>query len=368
MPKRHQIPRIAYFVSPHGFGHAARACSVMDAVHRLNRSVAFDVYSTVPRWFFADSLSGPWTYHALLTDIGFVQKSPLEIDLSATLSRLDRFYPTDAATVADLANRISRRGCMLVVCDIAPVGIQAARAAGIPSMLVENFTWDWLYEAYEDVCPGLTRHIRYLRELFGGADFHVQTEPVCRRADADLVSPPLSRRTRMAGAEVRERLGIPGRERLVLLTMGGVPGGLPSLKVLQAQKGIRFLVPGGARAPRREANLTFLPHRSEYFHPDLVKASDAVVGKIGYSTLAETYNAGVPFGYLIRKDFRESEVLVSFAKAHVQGMPVTEEDFNGGAWVSLLPGLLSLPRVTRRGPEASGRVAEFLLNRLAARV
>ena len=37
---------------------------------------------------------------------------------------------------------------------------------------------------------------------------------------------------------------------------------------------------------RVEKNLILLPHHSVFFHPDLVNASDAVVGKLGYSTLA----------------------------------------------------------------------------------
>lgn len=359
--------RIAYFVSPHGYGHAARACAVMDAVHRLNPLIEFDVYTKAPRWFFKDSLSGPWAYHPLISDIGFVQKTPLEIDLPETVSRLDRFYPFDPAMVDGLAHKLSRRRCGLVVCDIAPLGIEAAGASGIPSVLVENFTWDWLYEAYENVEPGIKRHIRDLRDLFGAADFHVQTEPVCQKMNADLVAGPVSRRTRMAGPLVREKLGISDREKVVLLTMGGIRWEFPSLKILQAKDGIRFLIPGASRIPRRKANLTLLPHRSEYFHPDLVNASDVVVGKIGYSTLAEVYNSGVPFGYLVRKDFRESGVLVAFAETHMQGMPVTEEEFNDGAWVSLLPELLALPRVTRREPEGSKRVADFLLKCLENR-
>jgi hypothetical protein len=360
MPYHRKVRRIAYFVSPHGFGHAARACAVMDAVHRLDPEVEFDVYTKVPRWFFADSLSGPWTYHSLLSDIGFVQKTPLEIDLPETIFRLDRFYPPEPATVETLARKVTKRGCGLVVCDIAPLGIMAAKASGVPSVLVENFTWDWLYEAYEGAEPAIGRHVRYLRGLFALADYRVQTEPVCRSMDVDLVTGPISRRRRVARSNVRKMLSISGREKVVLLTMGGIPGRHPHLENLQAQEGIRFLIPGAARIPKQRGNLILLPHRSEYFHPDLVEASDVVVGKVGYSTLAEVYRSGAPFGYLIRKDFRESQVLVAFAEAHMPGMPVTEEEFENGRWISRLRELLALPRVHRRGPDETKRVALFL--------
>ena len=114
--------RIAYFVSPHGYGHAARACAVMSAVQRLHGAVEFEIYTTVPRWFFEDSLSGRFRYHPLLTDIGFAQKTPLEIDLAETLSRLDLFYPPDRDWWKSLARKVPRRRCGLMVCDIAPLG------------------------------------------------------------------------------------------------------------------------------------------------------------------------------------------------------------------------------------------------------
>ena len=68
---------IAYFISPHGYGHAARAAGVMEAVHELNPSIRFEIFTKVPSWFFDDSSSGNFGYHSLLTDIGLVQRTPL---------------------------------------------------------------------------------------------------------------------------------------------------------------------------------------------------------------------------------------------------------------------------------------------------
>jgi len=334
----------------------------MDAVHRLDGEIEFQVYARTPRWFFEDSLSGPWKYHPLITDIGFVQRGPLEIDLPETLSRLDRFYPPDPVFVEEIAHAISKQGCGLVVCDIAPLGIEVARAAGVPSVLIENFTWDWLYEYYVGREPGLRRHCRQLRKLFAAADFHVQTEPICLRGNADLITGPANRRTRMSRSEVRERLAVSSREKMVLLTMGGIRDRNPSLDSLKELAGIRFIVPGGAAgAARQRGSLTLLPQRSEYFHPDLVAASDAVVGKVGYSTLAETYDAGVPFGYVMRGDFRESPVLVAFVEKNMKGMLIAEEELYDGAWVAGLDDLLALPRVSPRATKGSNEIGRFLL-------
>ncbi len=50
--------RIAYFISPHGFGHAARAAAVMEATYEMDPAIRFEIFTQVPRWFFHDSLSG----------------------------------------------------------------------------------------------------------------------------------------------------------------------------------------------------------------------------------------------------------------------------------------------------------------------
>ena len=69
--------RLAYFVSPHGFGHAARACAVMQAVRTAWPDVVFEVFTLVPEWFFAESLGSGFRHHLLRTDVGLVQRTTL---------------------------------------------------------------------------------------------------------------------------------------------------------------------------------------------------------------------------------------------------------------------------------------------------
>ncbi len=77
--------RIAYFISPHGYGHAARASAVMEELYGIDPEIEFDIFTKVPQWFFEDSLSGGFEYYSVLTDIGLVQRTPLKVDLSETL-------------------------------------------------------------------------------------------------------------------------------------------------------------------------------------------------------------------------------------------------------------------------------------------
>jgi hypothetical protein len=359
--------RIAYFISPHGYGHAARAAAVMMALRERDPAIRFEVFTLVPRWFFEDSLPEPFGYHSLLTDIGLVQKTPLIEDMPETLRRLDSFLPFDGPRTQEIAGQISRLQCQLVICDIAPLGIAVAREAGIPSVLVENFTWDWIYRGYMEYEPRLAPHIAYLKDLFDKADYHIQTEPVCQRHTADLTTSPVSRKVRKPAREIRRQLEIPDTARTVMVTMGGIPWDYTFLDQLTFQNNLYFVIPGAAEkmqvrrnSPDGSCGLVLLPHHSDFFHPDLVNACDAVIGKAGYSTLAEVYSAGVPFGYVARPKFRESQVLAAFIEQQMQGLAIAETQLRDGRWLSLVLDLVALPRIQRPGAAGADQVAHFL--------
>ena len=131
-------PRVAAFVSPHGFGHAARASAVMRAAQRLF-GARFEVFTTAPLWFFEESLgASSFGYHAELVDVGFRQRSALHVDLPATVAALDDFLPFEQERIEALASRVRALGCRAVLCDIAPLGVAVAESAGLPSVLVES--------------------------------------------------------------------------------------------------------------------------------------------------------------------------------------------------------------------------------------
>ncbi|MCL4393894.1 MAG: hypothetical protein M1482_03645 [Chloroflexi bacterium] len=352
--------RIAYFVSPHGFGHAARASAVMAALHRVDPALQFDIYTRVPEWFFSDSVVGSFTYHSLLTDVGLAQQSALREDLRQTLAKLKRYIPFDRRLIEQLAARLARAGCRLVVCDISPLGIAAARSAGIPSVLVENFTWDWIYRGYVRAEPRMAVYALRMRKEFRQADYHVQTEPVCQYWRSDVTTGPVSREPNEARRETRARLGLDRRARVALITMGGIPGEYHFLSRLEEQRRLQFVIPGtGSRALKR-GNVLLLPHRSRFYHPNLMNASDVVVGKLGYSTVAEAYRAGVPLAYVPRPRFRESGVMGRFVRAEMNGAEIPERQFQSGDWLSQLNDLAALDRLQRAGPNGAMLAAEFI--------
>ncbi len=351
---------IAYFISPHGFGHAARAAAVMSTLYQIDPSIQFEIFTTVPRWFFEQSLPGPFNYHPVVTDIGLVQHDPLREDPSATVERLDEFLPFIPRVVTLLVEQVEQAACELVVCDIAPLGIAVAQQAAIPSVLEENFTWDWIYESYVDQEPRLREHIGFLWHMFGMVDYRVQTEPVCVYHPAALTTPPVSRAPRARVEDTRAQLSIPAYAPAVMITMGGMEARYEFLHQLNAHPNVYFIIPGGSTQRQHQGNVVLLPHHSQFYHPDLIRACNAVVGKLGYSTVAETYAAGVPLAYIPRAQFPESPVMAEFVKSRMQGLEIEAEKFKEGGWLARLDELLALPRLQRNEPNGSHQVADFL--------
>jgi hypothetical protein len=370
------MDRIAYFITPHGYGHAARASAVMAALQELDPTVGFEIFTKVPHWFFEQSLPGAFGYHSLLTDIGLAQKTPLLEDLPETVRRLEKLLPFDTSLIGELADLMHRLECQLVICDIAPMGIAVARQAALPSLLIENFTWDWIYQGYVSEAPDLDRFIPYLHQLFAAADYHIQTEPAHRWRPPDLVTLPVSRKLRAPAGHIRRKLGIPDQAQAVMITMGGIPGHYDFLERLPRQDDLYYIIPGMDREEQNHlnpavagagptrGNFVLLPHHSDLFHPDMVNASDAVLGKAGYSTLAEVYYAGVPFAYILRPRFRESGVLKAYMERHMRGLPVPGTHLRNGRWASVIEELLAAPRLRRSEVHSADQAARFIYDLL----
>ncbi len=355
--------RVGCCITPHGFGHAARACAVMEALS-ARVAVHFEIVTTVPEWFFTESLTAPYTLHPINCDIGLVQCNSLEEDPGQTLELLDRFYPLGQALVDRVAALFE--DCSLVICDIASLGIAAAQRAGIVSVLVENFTWDWIYSSYLEQWPGFDYHISYLQQLYASVDYHLQAEPVCAAVDCDLLTAPIARQRKLERQVVRDKLQVADKDTLVLVTMGGVPGVEMNLDRMAGMDQC-FVLPGHAKGEMVvQGNLRMLQPDSGIYHPDLVAACDAVIGKVGYSTLAEVYQAGVPFGYICRPEFRESAPLAAFIDREMVSTEITGEQFGDGSWLDRVSELCRRPLDLKKRENGSMAAAAFLADLLSS--
>lgn len=356
-------PRAAVFVSPHGFGHAARASAVMEALHR-RLGFRFELFTSSPPWFFDESVAGTYRSHPVVTDVGFVQTSALAYDLERTVAAVGAFLPFDDALVDRLASAVRGAGCRFVLCDIAPLGVAVAERAGIPSVLVQNFTWPWLYEPLLAEAPELEWLSAELDTWFGRATLHLLAEPFCDpdpRSHGSVL--PVSRPARISRAEARVALGLSPDERVLVVTMGGYTEAMPFLGALEALHGVTVLVTG-AHATETRGNLRLFDNGTRLYMPHLVRAADAVVAKLGYSTVAEVWREGRPLAYVTRSGFREMPPLRDWVAERIPGFEIRGEDFAGGGWIERLTELLDTPAPAPQPRGGADVVVDLVVERL----
>ena len=147
---------------------------------------------------------------------------------------------------------------------------------------------------------------------------------------------------------------------MILVSMGGTPEEYNFFNALQKIKDCDFVLPGVGTHALREGNTITLPHHSEFYHPDLVAAATCMIGKVGYSTIAEAYHSGIPFGYVSRPTFRESPPLAAFISETMPSLPIPPETFRSGEWIHAIPELINRPRGQYRTPNGSEQIAAFI--------
>jgi len=356
------VASVLFLVSPHGFGHAARASAVIEALVGLVPELRVDIATTVPDWFFTDALPTgiDLHLHPVEVDVGLVQRGPFEEDAAATAARLEHVIGSRWEGVGRLAADLGHLRPTVIVADIAPLGLGLAERMGVPAVLVENFTWDFIYRAYGSELEAWAER---LAPMTAAAALRIQAEPCCEPVPGALRVAPVARRRRSPRGEVRRRLGVPPDRTMVLVSMGGVPGLPGEIDRLRSQQRAVVVVPGGAPSIQRSPWMIPLPRRSGYSHPDLVRDADLVVGKLGYSTVAETWTAGVPFAYVARDRFPESPPVSGWVEREMSAARIDRHELESGGWMARLDELLALPRMPERvggAPEAAAAIAGLM--------
>ena len=217
------MKKIRYYITGHGLGHASRSCQIINTVRRRHPQVAVEVVSDAHAWFFQGFLDPSVPVRRARLDFGVLQRDSLLLQEEETLRAYRDFFPERARRIAEETASLSRDGITLVAADIPPAAFAAARAAGVPSVGISNFSWDWIYEGLAASHPGYDDVLASMREDYRCADlllrlpFHGEF-PAFRRIED---TPLLARRAVLPPAEVRRRLKIPGGVRTALLSFGG---------------------------------------------------------------------------------------------------------------------------------------------------
>jgi L-arabinokinase len=360
-----------FYISGHGFGHASRNIEVINALIAARPALRIIVRTTAPKWLFDRTVRGAVEYHHGETDTGIVQIDSLHLDADETVRRARDFMSTFDARVTAETEFLAREQASLVVADAPPLGIAAGTAAGLPTVALGNFTWDWIYSAY----PSTGDLVAVLSAIYARADRALRLPMHGGFASiATIVDLPfVARRSSRDPRDVKEALGLPLDERLVLVSFGGYGIEALDLDALSRLEGYGVLVtssvpvaelPAGLRGGRR-GSLIPVDESAMYdeglHYEDVVRAVDVVVTKPGYGIIAECLANDTALLYTSRGHFIEYDVLVAEMPRFLRTRFIDHADLFAGRWASHLDALLAQPEPGERPPVNGAEVAAAAL-------
>jgi L-arabinokinase len=322
---------IACYISGHGFGHAARVVELIGALLDARPDVSVIVRTTVTPAMFEPLAGARVELQHAATDTGLTQRDSLTIDEQDSARRAAHFYATVDRRADDEAARLRASAVDLVVGDIPPLAFAAAARAGIPSVALGNFTWDWIYSVYPAFDALAPDVISIIRDAYAHATLalrlplHGGFEPMAA-VTRDI--PFIARKSARDRAETRRAVGVDGSRPVVLPSFGAYGAALP-YDVLRGEGRLSVLDP--KRVPEG------------FSYQDLVAAADVVVTKPGYGIVSECAANDTPLLYTSRGRFIEYEIFVAEMPRILRCKYISQEDLLAGQWADAVDALLAQP-------------------------
>ncbi|KAL8106975.1 L-arabinokinase-like [Apium graveolens] len=350
----------AYYVTGHGFGHATRVTEVVR--HLILAGHDVHVVTGAPDFVFTTEIQSPrLILRKVLLDCGAVQADALTVDRLASLEKYSEtaVAPRDSILKTEVEWLHSIKAD-LVVSDVVPVACRAAADAGIRSVCVTNFSWDFIYAEYVMAAGYHHRSIVWqIAEDYSHCEFLIRLPGYCPMpAFRDVIDVPLVvRRLHKPREEVRKELGIAEDVKLVILNFGGQPAGW-KLKEESLPSGWLCLVCGASENQVLPPN--FIKLAKDVYTPDLIAASDCMLGKIGYGTVSEALAYKLPFVFVRRDYFNEEPFLRNMLEYFQGGVEMIRRDLLTGQWRPYLERAVTLKPCYEAGCNG-GEVAARIL-------
>jgi L-arabinokinase len=345
------------------------------------------IVSKLDRSFFEENLPGistdSYSSHVRCLDAGALQSHPLAVDMEATLKFYVRdIFPSHDDMVATEVEFLKNYGVELVLVDATPIACTAGKAAGVKTVILSNFTWDYIYQdmlsmltASSTVGASLPDNVQAAveqcnRDYLAATDY-VQlpgATPIPSGVSASKVldAPLLCRRSSLTRAEVFAKYSIhfPLEAPMLVLSFGGHASDNFMLRGDMLPPSWNCVVLGGGWVCDDSHRFQFLPR--DTFVPDVFSAADVVLGKIGkqhcgnpqssklthhfscyvgYGTVSEcvsAYPKPTPLIYVPRSGWPEEIYLINYIVGLNCGVCMSPESFLAGSWRQCIEDAMNL--------------------------
>jgi hypothetical protein len=349
---------VAFYISGHGFGHASRQIEIINALAARRPNLQILLRTAVPRWLIERTLTARYVLLDRPCDTGVVQIDSLRLDAKATIDAAREFYDSLDARSREEATLLRDHGVRLIVADAPPLACAAAVEAGLDSVVISNFTWDWIYEEYRERLPTSPRLISTIKEAYGHAlaAWRLPMHGGFSAFEHIVDVPFVARHARHGREETRAAFGLPLERPLALSSFGGY--GVDGLDLARLDCLDTWAVVVTGRPDAVLPDGMHLIEDSEIYargfrYEDLVHAADVVLTKPGYGIVSECLANQTAMVYTSRGRFAEYPVIVAAMQEILRSAYLSHDDLFAGRWRIALDAALCAP-APPRNPATNG--------------
>lgn len=358
------------YVSGHGFGHATRVAEVLRTLRERDNRLPIAVVSSAPEGLFRSAVADPLEFRSVECDVGLAQKDALTIDEAATVHQWREFHAGNGDRVDTEWRWLRHSRARVVMGDIPPLAFEAAAEAGLASIALANFSWDWVYRHLSKRQAGLTAAAEWAAAAYKRAGlllrlpFAGDLSAFPKAVDIPLVA----RRPKVARAGARQLLGL-GTGPVALISFGGLGLGSLQPRAISSVAEIQFIMVGRLASGPAPENLRMVSAAElaslGLKYQDVVGAADVVVTKPGYGIVSDAIGAGTRIVYTERGDFPEYDVLVAEMGRYVPCVHVSNAELMAGKVLDPIRAVLAQPLPEPPDLSGASAAAEWLLEAVA---
>lgn len=335
--------RLAYYITPHGFGHAVRSLEVIRQLLDSVPGLHVHIVSDLPDFLIRENVgvSVPVTKKRL--DVGLVQRDSVRYDLEATLGVLSTMRDDETIITADECRFLREQRIDAVVSDVAFIPFMAAARLGIPRIGIGNFTWDWIYETFAVEDERWKSLITWIQEAYILCDLFLRLP---MHGDCSVLPnikdvPLIARHATKYREESRRVLGVGSEAKIYLVSFATLDLEEGALRRIEEISHATFLI-------KRPMQWNLSNSRSldevSLSYADAVAAADGVITKPGYGIVADCLAHGTPMVYTDRGEFPEYPILVEEMEKHLTTVFLPSDELYQGCWASAIHRMEGLPR------------------------
>lgn len=146
--------KIVFYITNHGYGHAARNVPIIESLLELSESTII-IKSDAERCAFLHrnlvQYNDRISYEDMYYDVGLLLKdSTYEVDIQLLTHKVEKEISNWNQYVVKESHFLAENRIDVVISDIIPWVLTAAKRSRVPSILLCNFTW---YEMYKEYLP-----------------------------------------------------------------------------------------------------------------------------------------------------------------------------------------------------------------------